>query len=1296
MSAVRTTQSIADRPMARCSVWVVLVAALLSVVPARGAPIEGEFWFPLGPAPIENFFGGGVSGRASAIAVNPQNVEHVWVGGAAGGVWRSVNGGRNWVPISDGEVALAIGAIAVDDCDVSGCDTIYAGTGENAIRRDTYYGRGLLLFDSVGEFPSWTLRTGAPFDFMLGSINDVVLDPTTSGATKRIFVTLSSGTTSSASQATVTAPPPPSGGFGIYRSDDKGITWTKLVIPGADGARPTALEMHPDDHQILYAGFLGTGVFKTTDGGDTWCPLNEGVSRPAGCPNANGLDPNVAGGFDHVEIAIHRSDPDVVYATFGHCADRLIQACTPSVFRTGNAGQNWTKQRQGTTSGSAVSCPTIYSRYTHALAVDPLLSNVLLIGGTRLCRSTDGGATFLPSDANLSPGGSPWGPIIHLDHREILFHPADDDRVFSTDDGGFAYSLDGGANWTPGNRDLQLTGFYSLTSAPNTSRVLGGAQDNSGQLWKGFRAWDHVGDGDGGYAVIDLDDPMKLYLGGNFGALTRSTNGGLSFIGASPPGTSESDRAFNVPIVQDRTGSHRLYYGADRLFCSTDDGFSWTQVSPVLAPGATDEITPLKNVITAIGVNGSRIYVGYYGGQVFTNNTACNAGSTWTNVSAGLPSAPVTDIAVDPGVSEVAYLAFSGFGSGAHVFKTSTAGASWAASAAGLPAGVPVNALAIEPAEPSRVWAGLDSGPDPDRSNVYRSTEGGASWQPRNQGLPNAPVHDLSIDEQRLRIYAGLHGRGAYVLSQPIVGNYEGWVNGSIWDVPVFGQSFPENQACTMRLLQQTGDVCAASSTDAIGGAIRTDAGGVLGTDQGTVWNDKPVVWACLGGHCLAGTPIAECNDDENGDGVPDLLSTIVVDCGAAPGSAQILGCPSLTNPPGSLIEVGFFETGGGGAGPLSQTLAPTRGLEAAGPGTFYVMPILQSRESASRLCTVPVALEVGDDAAATIERARDEINADPSCVAAGVVAGLDDVTPEEQQEEDKFRRDPRLLLSGPTLSGAQIVAGIRVRPGEAGKGGCFAVTGLGNAMLDQLRIVRTSFLTSSGGASGGRLTFIERSGLGTCAVTLETTAGQSAGEVAQALVDLMLDASNPDPKPYCAEDENPRDVSRDGDGVINVFASSLQICLEDPGVGFVIVPEEIPSNEPPLCGNAQTSPAELWPPNHRLVPVSVTGVTDPDGDPISIIITSISQDEPLEGQGDGDTGPDGAGLGTSTAEVRAERSGTKKTPGDGRVYQIQFVAEDGLGGDCSGEVTACVPSEMSPGRSCVDQGARFDSTGAP
>ena len=135
--------------------------------------------------------------------------------------------------------------------------------------------------------------------------------------------------------------------------------------------------------------------------------------------------------------------------------------------------------------------------------------------------------------------------------------------------------------------------------------------------------------------------------------------------------------------------------------------------------------------------------------------------------------------------------------------------------------------------------------------------------------------------------------------------------------------------------------------------------------------------------------------------------------------------------------------------------------------------------------------------------------------------------------------------------------------------------------------------------------------------------------------------------------------------------------------------PTSTPTNAPPICSAAAPSASILWPPDHRLVNVSITGVFDPDGDTVTTTITSVTQDEPLTGLGSGDTCPDAVGVGTHTAQLRAERAGTA----DGRVYHLSFTATDSAGKACTGVVTVCVPHDQS-GRPCVDEGPLFNSTG--
>jgi hypothetical protein len=179
---------------------------------------------------------------------------------------------------------------------------------------------------------------------------------------------------------------------------------------------------------------------------------------------------------------------------------------------------------------------------------------------------------------------------------------------------------------------------------------------------------------------------------------------------------------------------------------------------------------------------------------------------------------------------------------------------------------------------------------------------------------------------------------------------------------------------------------------------------------------------------------------------------------------------------------------------------------------------------------------------------------------------------------------------------------------------------------------------------------------------------------------DGLIDQEDPDCAPTPAPVEGPVDHPSCSDGIDNDHDGLTD--GDDPGCRA--------PNSSPGCEGATAGTRQLWPPNHRLATVGIEGVTDADGDPLAITITSIMQDEPVTEIGDGNSCPDADGLGGETAELRAERSGL----GDGRVYHIAFTADDGEGGSCSGEVTVCVPHSRRSGRRCVDQGALFSATG--
>ena len=554
--------------------------------------------------------------------------------------------------------------------------------------------------------------------------------------------------------------------------------------------------------------------------------------------------------------------------------------------------------------------------------------------------------------------------------------------------------------------------------------------------------------------------------------------------------------------------------------------------------------------------------MGLYNGAIWVSDAGsgpCPSASCWHKIDAGTPAAPVTRMAVHPTDPTTVYAAFSGFGAGSHLFKR-TGGGAWSPLAGGLPADGPVNTVTIEANDPQRVWVGTDAG-------VYKSTDGGGGWNPLNNGMPNVPVYQISLDEVRGRAWAGTHGRGAFVLTKPMVNNFEGWVDGGIWDIPVYGTGFLNtNQSCTVTILRQDGSTCASGSTDGDGGAIKTDGTGQLVTSKGAFYMGRPVVWGCLNGKCVGGGTVAACNQPGN------PITSVIVNCNGEIGIEHVNGCQQQNNPPTSIMGLdgtpGAGGGGGGGGGPLGAPALPP-GPEPPPPPAnaekraFFVTPTVQAGDGSTHaLCSVRVPFTVGEERARIIQRASDLINASATCAAAGVTARTTGIFPVPHGGEDLPGYDPHLILSAPPVKGSQLMPAFQSDPGQAA-GLCFDLQGLGVATSGQLEITRVRFATAPGGAAGGALRFTEISGVGTCEIDVPTAAGQTAGQVAQAVAAAFNTPGIPGPFPRCQSRENPRDVVRDGDSVLTVLPHALRLCVGDAGLGIAIQPDELKSRYP-------------------------------------------------------------------------------------------------------------------------------------
>ena len=1083
-------------------------------------------WVPLGPDLINNgqAWPGRVpvTGRINVVVPNPANpLGDVWIGSAGGGVWHGTVWPNNfWDPMTDG--AASVGAIALDSCSSFLCSTVWVGTGEDGIRRDTQYGSGILkgTWNSGTNVYDWAQLGETKFSH--GAITKIVLDPTTpDNGGKVLFAALSTGQTSNSTESTVTTSP--AGHLGVWRSKDAGQTWANVL----DHKTPaTDLEIDPQNHLVLFAGLRRDGLYRSIDGGTTWAAIGKGI--PAA----------VLASSDWPEIAVFRNAKmaaATVYAVLGACAHPQEKGpvfwCSPAVYRSLDSGSTWTLMHAQVSPPPTYGDPlTGYASYTHALTVHPTNPNILWFGGINLYKSTDAGSTW----TKIGNNG------LHPDHHQVAAVATSKAVgglvVYDVNDGGL-FVGDGQDQWDGGfQQGLAVTLFQSVSTNAKGDFLFGGTQDNGTNMYQGTEVWEHADDGDSASTLVDLDDENVLY-DVYFGADPRRCKGPGFCPFYWPDITSGlNSQDVNVswypPLVQSATaagGAHPIYTGTTQLFQTPNQGDSW---SPVLADpslpwplggfGTIAELNNIRNPISAIAVapnDPNRIYIGFYGGQVFTTANGQSALPQWTAANTGLPGRPVTSLAVHPANGNTVLASVSGFGTHS-VFRTTTAGAGWAPlddSTDGSFAGGPVNTLAIAPTAPFAAWAGTDTGvysrSDPDSSV--------ALWDKSAGGLPSSAVYGLAIVDGK-SVYAATHGRGVWKLSllpqlYPVFndvaccGVFDPYLPAPYLTVQVEG--FDPVGKCTMSLYE-SGRLCSTSAVDADGGALGTDAHGFLVSSKDGFYSKRKVALACQGGACAGGVSWSRCN-----------VTDVQVDCGGRSVRSAVRTAQE-TKSPGST-QLGFAPTGRDGSFVLTPTLKKNGGLSAP-------------------LCSVALSYVGADDDARVLAKAADAVNSDPRCQAAGVRAAVTGSTA-AGAHEDEGPTPLRLSLSAAEQLGVQLIT-------EVTGNGAFTVGSYGTPRTGSLVAPRVAFAGVAAG--GGRVEVTETSLLGTCTFGVDTLAGDAPETVAATLQRAFL--GRPDTSVFtmgggCPARQNARDANLSGAVLQFALASQVAVRSTDPGLAFTL-----------------------------------------------------------------------------------------------------------------------------------------------
>ncbi|HEX7843957.1 MAG TPA: hypothetical protein VF469_41065, partial [Kofleriaceae bacterium] len=666
-----------------------------------------------------------VGGRVTDVVGDPANASKFYVGAASGGVWKTTDGGVTFTPIFDGLGTLSIGALALDPRD---SNILYVGTGE------ANPGGGSVTQPGDGV---WKTTDGGATWQHLGldqtvEIGRIVIDPKNPN---NVFVAAMGNLFSRNVDR------------GVYRSQDGGLTWTKVLfvsdIAGAidlaiDPVTPSRVfaatwERLRTPAARLYSG-PGSGLWRSTDGGTTWTALAGGLPASSTQPSRIG-------------VVVAPSSPSTVYTIFSRSDNSL-----DGVFRSTDSGTTWTRQA-ATNLASIIGAQAFWSG---RLFVHPTNPSDLWVDGVGLAHSTNAGGSFTAISG------------LHADHHAQWFSPANPAVILKGTDGGVYRSTNSGSTWTHFN-NLPISQFYTVEVHPlDPTKIYGGLQDNGVQRTPTGQTndWSSIVGGDGLEVHVDLRSTQVIYGESQFGALRRSTNGGTSFSSAT---SGLSGRlGWKTPIALDpsSTGTgttSTLYLGSDLLFRSTNSAVSWTAISGDLTNGNQGVGPVVFGTITTVAVapsNKNTIYIGTDDGNVWVTQ---NAGASYTRIDSSLPDLWVTQVAVDPGNDAIAYATFSGFRVDqplAHVFRTTDHGATWSDISSDLPDS-PVNAIAIDPRQSSTLYVGSDVG-------AFVSQDLGASWAPLGVGLPDIVVSDMKIlAGPPATLYAATYGRSIYSIELP-------------------------------------------------------------------------------------------------------------------------------------------------------------------------------------------------------------------------------------------------------------------------------------------------------------------------------------------------------------------------------------------------------------------------------------------------------------------------------------------------------------------------------------------------
>ena len=723
-------------------------SALNAQAPPRPTPIMTEKSAGTGPLDHLSFRSIGPatpSGRIDDFAVLESDPSTFYVATATSGIYKTTNGGTTFTNVFDHEGSSSVGDVAIAPTDAN---LIWAGTGENNNRQSSSWGDG--VYKSTDGGRSWKnmgLRASK-------QIARVIVDP----VDFNVVYVASLGDLWAAG-----------GERGVFKTTDGGTTWQRVLFVD-DDTGATELVMDPTNNKTLYAatyqrrrtqwgmngGGAGSGIWKSTDGGQTWARIETGL--PTGSKGRIGMD-------------IYRRNPNVLYA-------RIEHATESGVYRTDDGGANWRK----------LSSVNPRPMYFSQIRVDPQTDSRIYVLGVSLHISDDGGKTFRDDGAER----------IHVDHHAFWINPADPRHVMIGNDGGVSISHDRADTWVWLPNILAAQAYHVEFDMQSPYHVCAGLQDNN--TWCGPSAvrtnsgiinddWYVVSGGDGFQPLMDPNDANIVYSesqDGRMGRTDRTTNE-RQVVRPEPAEQKpfeSSPYRFNWDTAMQLSpfDSKTIYIGANLVLRSSDQGRSYQPISPDLTTNTDRETLSIMGVVGKDILLAKHDGVGSFGNIVTLEESAAkqgvvwtgsddgvvsvtqDGGKTWTNVTSKIPGVPkwtyVADVLPSRAAAGTAYVAFDGHRGGdynTYAFMTTDFGATWRSIASNLPRGEVVRAFGEDRKNPDLLYLGTETG-------LWVSWNRGGQWTRLKANLPTMPIYEIKTHPRDNDLILASHARGIWIL----------------------------------------------------------------------------------------------------------------------------------------------------------------------------------------------------------------------------------------------------------------------------------------------------------------------------------------------------------------------------------------------------------------------------------------------------------------------------------------------------------------------------------------------------